>query len=380
MKKSILIVLYYYHPYVSGLSNYAKELAEGFSREGHSVTVLTTRYDDSLPVSSNINGVNVVRVPVAVRMGKGVIAPAFWLNIIRFAKRNDIVNFHLPMADAGLASFFIDRSKIITTYHCDLNLGKGILNALIQRLSYWFMERVLKRSQSVVVNSLDYLHHSRMDKYSHKAVEIYPPIRYTQKQRLDHQELLARFSINPKSYKIGFVGRLVYEKGIQFMLDAIPHLEGHVDDFVVIIAGEDENIAGGTIKEELNRSVKLYPNKIVFTGFLRDHELLQFYSMIDVLVLPSVDPLESFGMVQVEAMFCGTPVIASDLPGVRTVVLETGFGALVEPRNPVDLADKIRAVRNKKMTLDPTKLQKFSSAVSLERYGKLFDAAMKPHG
>ncbi len=375
LKKSILIVLYYYHPYVSGLSNYAKELAEGLSREGHSVTVLTTRYDAMLPRSSCINGVNVVRVPVIAHMGKGVIAPTFWLNIIRLSRGNDIINFHLPMIDAGLACLFIKTKKLVTTYHCDLNLGKGMLNNILETISYRLMDLVLNKSRVVVVNSLDYFHHSRMKKYSQKAVEIYPPIRsirHAQKQNLDYQNLLTKFSINPKSYKIGFVGRLVYEKGLKFLFDAIPYLEDQIGDFVIIVAGEDKNIAGGTIKDDLSKYLKLYPTKIVFTGFLQDRELVQFYSMIDVLVLPSIDPLESFGMVQVEAMLCGTPVIASDLPGVRTVVLETGFGALVEPRNSVDIAVKIATIRKKDFTFDIAKLQKFGSSCSLERYNKTF--------
>ena len=76
-------------------------------------------------------------------------------------------------------------------------------------------------------------------------------------------------------------------------------------------------------------------------GRLKFDDLVTFYSLIDVLVLPSVDPLEAFGMVQVEAMLCGTPVIASDMPGVREVISKTGYGRLIRKRDPEDIADKV---------------------------------------
>jgi glycosyltransferase involved in cell wall biosynthesis len=371
-KKSVLIVLYYYHPYVSGLSNYAKELAEGLVGKGFAVTVLTTRFDKKLPGDSLINGVNVIRLPVMARFGKGVIAPTFWLKIILLAQKFDFVNIHLPMADGGLSSFFIDKNKIITTYHCDLNLGKGLINVIIQRISYFLMERILTKSRYVVVNSLEYFSHSCMKKYVRKAIEIYPPIHFDQFQRSDYQELLSALSIRQESFKIGFIGRLVYEKGLEYLLGAIPYLQECLDDFVIIIAGEEKNVAGGTIRNDLDKYVKLYPHRIVFTGYLNHNKLLQFYSMVDVLVLPSIDPLESFGMVQVEAMLCGTPVIASDLAGVRTIVLETGFGSLAKPRNSLDIASKIYAVSKSELQLDAMKLQKFKASISIEKYEELF--------
>lgn len=78
--------------------------------------------------------------------------------------------------------------------------------------------------------------------------------------------------------------------------------------------------------------------RIRFTGRLTDAELDAFYRFVDVLALPSIDPLEAYGMVQVEAMMRGTPVVATDLPGVRMVVQRTGMGRIVPRRDPHALA------------------------------------------
>ncbi len=65
--------------------------------------------------------------------------------------------------------------------------------------------------------------------------------------------------------------------------------------------------------------------------------MAEFYASLDVFTLPSINSLESFGMVQVEAMLCGTPVIASDLPGVRTIVQRTGMGLICKRGDAEDL-------------------------------------------
>ena len=75
----ILTVLTYYRPHTSGLTIYAERLARAFAKRGHQVTVMTTQYDKSLPLEEMMDGVRVIRIPVAMRISKGVIAPTFGL-------------------------------------------------------------------------------------------------------------------------------------------------------------------------------------------------------------------------------------------------------------------------------------------------------------
>ena len=83
---------------------------------------------------------------------------------------------------------------------------------------------------------------------------------------------------------------------------------------------------------------------ISFLGKIAEEKMEEFYSSLDVFVLPSVNSLEAFGMVQIEAMFCGTPVIATDLYGVRTIVQKTGMGRVVKRNDPESLAHGIGEV------------------------------------
>ncbi len=370
-KKKVLIVLYYYHPYVSGVSFCAKQVAEGLVKRGYTVTVLTSRHEKGLAKNETINGVQVIRRPVVARLNKGLIMPTFWLDIIRWARKNDYVNPHLPLAEVGIASLFIPKKKSVTTYQCDLNLGNSLLDRLISTVSMNLMRLQLHRSRAVVPSSDDYLRHSKMKGFANKATAIYPTVNEKDYHPVDSKALFDRLGVDAKQLRVGFVGRIVYEKGINFLLESIPFLEKKLPNFKVIIVGDYEKIAGGSVKDQLDIYLQQNPDKIIFTGFLSDHERNQFYSGIDVLVLPSVDPLEAFGIVQVEALLCGTPVVASNLPGVREIVLKTGYGRLSELRDPKDIAKQIIAVVEQPKKYHPDRkkvVELFGADVTLQKY------------
>ena len=106
-------------------------------------------------------------------------------------------------------------------------------------------------------------------------------------------------------------------------------------------------------------------------GKVPENDLDKFYSGLDVFVLPSINSLEAFGMVQLEAMFCGVPVIASDLPGVRTIVQNTKMGLICKKKDHVDLSKKIiKILKNRDKYIIPKKeiLKKYSNDVLVEKY------------
>lgn len=372
--KKILLVLYYYLPYVSGVSVYAKQVAEGLVAAGYEVTVLTARFDSTLPKDEVINKVKVIRRPVWFKLGKGVIMPLYWLDIIRFARSHDYVNPHLPLAESGLASLFIRKQKIVTTYQCDIYLGPGIVDRLVTFISLSLMKLQLWRSRAIVVLNQDYIDHSKMKSFANKAVPIYAPIAINDFRPTESSSFFKRLKIQPKTVKIGFIGRIVYEKGIEYLLGTIPYLQKTFPDFKIVIAGDFENVAGGSIKDSLDNFLEKYPDNIVFTGFLTEKEKHQFYTGIDVFVLPSIDPLEAFGMVQVEALLCGTPTVASDMPGVREVVNVTGYGRIAKPKNSKSLAKEITTVLQNPTKYKPdrkTVVKIFNPDETIKQYSEL---------
>lgn len=368
----LLVVLYYYYPYVSGVTVYAQWIAEGLAKKRYDVTVLTSQHEKGLPKEEVVNGVRIVRRPVLLRLGKGVIMPTFWLDMIRYARESDYVNIHLPMAESGVAALFMPKKKIITIYHCDLYLGPGLLDRLITAVSFASMRLQLRRSRLIVTNTRDYFEHSKMKRYLSKVMPVYPPVPKPNPTD-DSQKLFATLGVAADEVKIGFVGRIVYEKGLQYLLEAIPYLQKEIPRFKIVLLGDYTKVAGGSIKDQLDKYLYRYPDHILFTGYLDDADRDRFYAGLDVFVLPSIDPLESFGIVQVEAMLGGAPVVASDLPGVREVVSKTGYGRISKLKDPEDIANQIiEVVKNpNKYKPEPSKIAEyFDPEESIEAYAK----------
>lgn len=339
-KMKILVILNYYYPYISGLSEYARLLAEKFVSEGNQVTVLTANYDH-LPPSEIINGVNVVRAGILFKISKGTISPQFIFRAAKMAKDYDVIHLHLPMLESGMITRLIKKNNCLATYHCDINLPSSPLNHLIVKIMDGSNSSCLCHVKKIAVTTIDYMMTSRVaSKYPDKLVEVLAPIK-------EYQPVGPKAANEKKRAKkrIGFCGRIVAEKGLDVLLRAYAHLKAVDADLELVICGDYQNIAGGSVypalREEINRQ-RL--TDVVFLGRLAEEKMAGFYSSLDVFVLPSVNSLEAFGMVQVEAMFCGTPVVASDLPGVRTIVQKTGMGEISRSGDADDLAAKIAKV------------------------------------
>lgn len=332
----VLIILNYYYPYISGVSEYARVLAEELVQKGYQVTVLSSNYA-KLNQEEMIHGVKVYRAPIICKISKGTISPAFIRMAVNLSLNADIINMHLPMIESGVISTFLKKQKLITTYHCDINLQRSFINTII----IWVMDRTnkhcLKNSSYIAVQTIDYATHSRIAKFfPEKLFEAATPIKeYKRKER--------QKEVGKKV--IGFCGRLVEEKGIDILLKAYEQLQKEDKDIFLKIGGDYKNIAGGSVYESLRNYIEMHQIKdVCFAGMIPEAEMEEFYSSLDVFVLPSVNALEAFGMVQIEAMLCGVPVVASDLYGVRTIVQKTGMGVVVKQNDVRSLADGIKQV------------------------------------
>jgi len=366
--KKILIILNYYYPYVSGVSEYARVLAQELVKNGNEVTVLTSNHA-ALAAEEWLNGVRVLRTPVICRISKGTISPSFIPKAIALAKDADVVNMHLPMMESGMISRGIAAGKLIVTYHCDIQLPKTMLNRLIMRCMDISNNICLKKSGRIAVQTKDYAGHSRVAyRYQEKFVETATPIK----------DYSAKPVIREAGKKvIGFCGRLVEEKGIDVLLKAYEILCGEEDDLLLKIGGDHKGVAGGSVYKELKDYIdRHHLQNVIFTGKLKEEEMEEFYSSLDVFVLPSINSLEAFGMVQIEAMYCGTPVIATDLYGVRTIVRHTGMGLVVRRNDADALAAGLREVlRNKENYIRPKEeiLKYYGTARCVGAYERMMD-------
>jgi glycosyltransferase involved in cell wall biosynthesis len=143
---------------------------------------------------------------------------------------------------------------------------------------------------------------------------------------------------------VGFLGRFSEEKGISYLIESVPLVLRDIPNARYVLAGPTATVPGERVHEQLRSRIEALGSTVVHVGLLPDEELGAFYRAIDVLTLPSTNSTESFGMTQAEAMLAGTPVVASDMPGVRETIRLTGMGLLAPPADAQALAAAIVAV------------------------------------
>jgi len=380
----ILEVLTYYRPHISGLTIYVERLSKALAQQGHEVTVLTSQYEDDLSLYENIQGVIVHRVPVLFRVSKGVIMPTFGVHATRLARQADIIHLHLPQFDApGLAlRGRLFGKPVVLTYHCDLELPEGLFNSVVNRVVLLMNQIAGNLSDAVVTYTRDYGTHSPfLSQYmGHKLYIIPPPVDLASCPPDAAQAFGRRHALEGKKV-IGISARVAAEKGIEVLLKALPIvLEAHPDAYV--LHASPQTLGEDAYAQSLAPLMEKHGDHYRQLGALHGAELTAFYKNLDLLVIPSLNSTESFGLVQIEAMMNGAPVVASNLPGVRQPVTMTGMGEVVPIGDHQALAEAIITVLDQKGTYTrSTELiaDSFSPQQTADEYVRLFDELLRGH-
>jgi glycosyltransferase involved in cell wall biosynthesis len=348
----LLTTLTYYFPYVSGVTIYAQRLAEALAKRGHQVTVLTSQAKPELDREQVLNQVKIIRCPVVFEIGKGVLMPSWLFRGSQLLKNHQVLLTHLPQVEA-LPLVILARlrgKKVIAVYHCDLVLPKSFFN-LIQQVLVWLANFLICFLAGKIVSyTRDYgLSSPLLKLFKKKLVFILPPVIVARPRKRDQEIFKTIIAKRKDEVLIGFAGRLAAEKGVEYLFESIPFLLKQGLSPKIIIAGPEKEVVGET--DYLRRIRKLsqkYQDRIVFLGNLDQQQMAAFYQQIDLLVLPSLNRTESFGLVQAEAMLFGVPVVASNLPGVRVPIRLTGMGEVASPADADFLAETIIKVLENK--------------------------------
>lgn len=377
----ILTVLTYYRPHTSGLTIYAERLAEAFARRGHQVTVLTSHFDPSTAREETRNGVKIVRAPVAFRVSKGVIMPTFGWLAWKYVAEHDVVQLHLPQFDApGFATRARMLNKLaILTYHCDLNLPSGLFNRLVNNVVHFQNHSAALLANHIVTYTQDYADHSPfLQHYKHKLTPILPPVQLPEAAPGSIEAFAREHATAERRPVIGMATRFASEKGVEILLEALPAVLAKYPKAQVLFAGQHLNVMGEQgYFDRLIPTIRKYEAEghWKFLGNLNPTQMAAYYPNLDMIVVPSLNSTEAFGLVQIEAMLNNTPSIASALPGVRRPVQMTGMGKVTPIGDAPALAQAILDVlaEPQKYRRDPAEIAKdyIPDAVAAE-YEKLF--------
>jgi glycosyltransferase involved in cell wall biosynthesis len=337
----ISIITPSFPPYFSGMSNVAFHNALELAKLGNEVTVYTPNFSREMVYPKILN---IKKLRCIIRYGNSSLP----LKLFSIPYDSyDVVHLHYPFYFGGDIVYISSKLKkfdYILTYHMDVIL-QGILKRLFIKIhDVVLMKRTVQTAKRIIVSSYDYAKHSKIkdiiDRERNKVIEIPPGVdleRFT--PNVSGASIREKFRIDESEKVILFVGALDkshYFKGLDYLFKSLVKLKAL--EWILLVVGDGE-LKPYYIK--LARRFSIY-NRVIFASSVPYEELPRYYAASDIFVLPSINMGEAFGLVLLEAMASGKPVIASRLPGVRTVVKENKTGLLVEPQNIEELTLKLK--------------------------------------
>lgn len=334
-KLRILEVNKAYHPHIGGIETLVKQYSEELGTVcGAEVRTLVCRDGRGRTLRENINGVELTRAGSLGTYFKCPLSLSFVRLFRKMAKKADVVHIHLPFPLADAAAMLSGyKGRIVVSWHSDVVKQKKLM--LIYKP---FMRWLLRRADAVIVATEGHINGSEhLPEYREKCTVVPYGIRPEDYLSIERRPVLTERAADKTAVKVFFTGRLVYYKGVDVLLRAFSKVKG----CELFIAGE------GDLEPELREYARKrgLDSRVHFLGFLPEEELRQAYADCDIFVLPSVARSEAFGIVQLEAMVYGKPVINTDLPsGVPHVSLDGITGLTVPPSDARALAKAVNTL------------------------------------
>ena len=324
----ILQIGKFYPPHMGGIETHLEALCAEL-RERFDVTVVAANHEPGSR-SEVRNGIRVQRLATPFRLGNAPVNPGL-IRVIR-EERPDLIHIHLPHPGGVLgllASGY--RGPIVATYHSDV-VRQRVWSAVFRP----FLDALLRRARAIVVTSPAYLDSSAVLRRHRDRCRVVPyGIPLSRFEAPDAQAVAAiRARYGPRLLLA--VGRLVYYKGFDVLIRAMAAI-----DAPLLVIGDGPL---RTDLEDLARTTGV-ADKVTFLGEMQNDAAAPFFSAADVFVLPSVARSEAFGIVQLEAMACGTPVVNTALrSGVPWVSPHGVSGLTVPPQDPPALASAVETL------------------------------------
>jgi len=328
----------YFHPHLGGVESHVRDLSRKLVDLGHEVEVVTSLFEPGLPAEEVVDNFTVHRLPTRAIIAKTPLIRS--MKEFLGSRNYDVVHAHSPPPLANYYSAGFCRKAgipFVYTYHCDMEIPIPLGKYIVSFYRTLFEKKTIRLSDAIICTTKSYAATSRAT--WDKTVDVIPnavDIDYFRPD-IDGTHIRERHGLQEKTI-VMFVGRIVHHKGIESLILSANHTKNPIH-YLIVGEGED--------KDRLERMAKeVDQERITFTGPVLRKELCEYYAAADMLILPSLSRLEAFGIVGLEAMASGKPVILARIPGVSEVIDSEQEGVIFEPSDAVDLGEKITYLGN----------------------------------
>lgn len=333
-----MIVIPYFYPKIGGLENYAYNIAKGLLNQwSWDVCVVTSNHSEKKYRKETIEGITVYRLPYLLKLSNTPVHPLWYFQLREIIKKEKptVINGHTPVPYiADIAAIAAKSSGVpyVLTYQNDLEKSSLLLNLVVYVYSLVLKLITIPFSKKIIVTTEYFLKISKTFTTVKNKISVIPPGVY-----LDKRPAAKDFSKNSVLF-VGSLEKTHSHKGLSYLLEAVAKVKQAVPGIQLVVVGKGDGTDG--YKDEA-RKLSLQDN-VTFTGFVPDSDLGTYYRNATVVVLPSTNNSEGFGMVLIEAGSYGKPVIATHVGGVPFVVDHNKTGLLVEPANTKELANALQ--------------------------------------
>ena len=321
-----------FHPFVGGVENYVYNLSRKLEERGHKVTVICADEPRELNIYEGYK-FPVKRLRYVGKVANTNITPMLPIKLLN--EDYDIIHTHLPTpwsADCSAFAAGLKRKPLIITYHNDIT-GLGFNGKIARLYNQTFLKLLLKKAETIIITHKEYLELSAyLPSYSNK-VEVVPVGVDTKK--------FCPLNIDRSRTDIFFLSvldKFHRYKGLADLLKAVQIVKKDVPKIKLTVGGS------GELLEEYKRmayNLDLEHN-VEFVGFIPEEKIVEYYNGSDIFALPSTTSMqEGFGMVLLEAMACGKPVVTTRIAGISREVHECCAGEIIEPGDVKGLAQAI---------------------------------------
>ncbi len=352
----VLQLTKYYPPQHGGIESATYDVTEGLNEKGIACDVLCSNPGPETIIETQGN-YRIFRTGSISTLFATSISPKFIAFLSSLHQKYDLLHVHFPNPMAALALFLIrPKNRILVHWHSDI-IRQRFIYRFFRPLERW----VLRRADRIIGTSERYIYGSpALSSFKEKAAVV--PLGISTERFTRNPEKEKSIKERFRGRKIVFsLGRLVYYKGFEQLIEAAKFLD---EDTVILIGGDGElrkKFENQIIESRLERKVKLL-------GRIPDEEIAAYYNTCDVFCLPSTQRSEAFGVVQLEAMYFGKPVVATEIPGsgVSWVNKHNHTGLNVPANNAYALSQALTTV------LTDENLAKTFSINARARFQELF--------
>lgn len=334
----------YYPPYLGGMEKVTFDLVEGLNQKEVQTDVLCFNTENQTKIEED--KYKIIRISVFATLFSTPFSFSIFSQLKKIHRKYDLVHLHLPNPTAALALQALNyKGQLVLHWHLDI-VKQKLLKVFLKP----FQTALLKRADAIIVTSQTYLDHS-LDLKNHAEKCVAIPIGINQDHLRENPAFREKLENQYVGKKLVFsMGRLIYYKGFEYLIEAAKYLN---EGYKIVIGGK------GPLEKKLRETIDSnnLGKKVELIGKIPQEELWEYYRRADVFCLPSIERSEAFGIVLLEAMSAGCPVVSTEIGSGTSWINQDGItGLVIPPRNSKKMALAITNIlENKELTVDFSK-------------------------